>query len=40
VRDHTTVMHACQRIEDRMKTDATLSPTIQHLTRTIKDYRP
>jgi chromosomal replication initiator protein len=39
-RDHTTVMHACQRIEDRMKTDATLSPTIQHLTRTIKDYRP
>ena len=39
-RDHTTVMHACQRIDDRMKTDATLSPTIQHLTRTIKDYRP
>lgn len=39
-RDHTTVMHACQRIEDRMKTDATLSPTIQHLTRTIKEYRP
>jgi len=39
-RDHTTVMHACQRIEDRMKTDATLSPTIQHLIRTIKDYRP
>ena len=39
-RDHTTVMHACQRIEDRMKTDATLSPTIQHLIRTIKEYRP
>jgi chromosomal replication initiator protein len=39
-RDHTTVMHACQRIDDRMKTDATLSPTIQHLMRTIKDYRP
>jgi len=39
-RDHTTVMYACQRIEDRMKTDATLSPTIQHLTRTIKEYRP
>jgi len=33
-------MHACQRIEDRMKTDATLSPTIQHLMRTIKEYRP
>jgi chromosomal replication initiator protein len=39
-RDHTTVMHACQRIEERMKTDATLSPTIQYLMRTIKDYRP
>ncbi len=39
-RDHTTVMHACQRIEDRMKTDATLSPTIQHLIRSIKEYRP
>jgi chromosomal replication initiator protein len=39
-RDHTTVMHACQRIDDRMKTDATLSPTIQHLIRTIRDYRP
>lgn len=38
-RDHTTVMHACQRIEDRIKTDATLSPTIQHLMRTIKEYR-
>jgi chromosomal replication initiator protein len=39
-RDHTTVMYACQRIEDRMKTDATLSPTIQHLIRTVKDHRP
>ena len=39
-RDHTTVMYACQRIEDRIKTDATLSPTIQHLIRTIKEYRP
>jgi len=39
-RDHTTVMHACQRIEDRMKTDATLAPTVQYLMRTIKDYRP
>ena len=38
-RDHTTVMHACQRIEDRIKTDPTLSPAIQHLTRGIKEYR-
>ena len=38
-RDHTTVMYACQRIEDRMKTDATLSPTIQHLTRSVKEFK-
>ena len=36
-RDHTTVMHACQRIEDRMKGDPTLEPTIGELIRTIKD---
>lgn len=36
-RDHTTVMHACQRIEARMRTDATLEPTVQYLIRTIKD---
>ena len=38
-RDHTTVMHACQKIEDRIKTDPTLEPTIQHLIRSIKEYR-
>jgi len=38
-RDHTTVMHACQRVEDRLKTDATLGPAIQHLTRSVKEYR-
>jgi chromosomal replication initiator protein len=38
-RDHTTVMHACQKIENNIKTDPTLEPTIQHLIRTIKDYR-
>ena len=36
-RDHTTVMHACQRIEARMRTDPTLEPTLQFLTRSIKD---
>ncbi|MFP4484530.1 MAG: chromosomal replication initiator protein DnaA [Spirochaetaceae bacterium] len=36
-RDHTTVMHACQRIDSRMRTDPTLEPTIQFLVRTIKD---
>jgi chromosomal replication initiator protein len=37
-RDHTTVMHGCQRVENRMKADPTLEPTIQHLIRTIKEY--
>ncbi|MFW5776055.1 MAG: chromosomal replication initiator protein DnaA [Spirochaetota bacterium] len=36
-RDHTTVMHACQRIEARMRTDPTLEPTLQYLIRAIKD---
>ena len=36
-RDHTTVMHACQRVESRMKTDPTLEPTINHLVRTVKE---
>jgi chromosomal replication initiator protein len=37
-RDHTTVMHGCQRIESRMKSDSTLEPTIQRLIRQVKDY--
>ena len=36
-RDHTTVMYACQRIENRMRTDPTLEPTIQSLIRSIKE---
>ena len=36
-RDHTTVMHAYQRIESRMKTDSTLEPTINNIIRTVKD---
>ncbi|TVQ40417.1 MAG: chromosomal replication initiator protein DnaA [Spirochaetaceae bacterium] len=36
-RDHTTVMHACQRIENRMRTDPTLEPTLQFLIRQIKE---
>jgi len=38
-RDHTTVMHACQKIEDRIRSDPTLEPMIQNLIRLIKDYR-
>ncbi|GAB4221897.1 MAG: chromosomal replication initiator protein DnaA [Spirochaetales bacterium] len=37
-RDHTTVMHACQKIETRMKMDPTLEPIIQHLIRTIREH--
>jgi chromosomal replication initiator protein len=37
-RDHTTVMHACQKIEERKKTDPTLDSTIQKLIRAIKEY--
>jgi len=36
-RDHTTVMHACQRISDKMKTDGTLEPAIRDLIKTIKN---
>ncbi len=36
-RDHTTVMHACQRIESRMRTDPTLEDVIQLLVRKIKE---
>lgn len=37
-RDHTTVMHACQKMENRMKTDPTLEPIVQNLIRTLKEY--
>ncbi len=36
-RDHTTVMHACQKIEDRMKLDPNLEPTLQALVKKIKE---
>jgi len=35
-RDHTTVMYACQRIENRIRTDATVETIIQNLIRDIK----
>jgi chromosomal replication initiator protein len=37
-RDHTTVMHGCQKIEERLKLDPNLESTIQALVRTVKDY--
>jgi chromosomal replication initiator protein len=36
-RDHTTVMHARQKIEDRMKLDPNLEPTLHALVKRIKE---
>jgi chromosomal replication initiator protein len=36
-RDHATVIHACQKIEERKRADPTLDSTIQTLIRMIKD---
>ena len=36
-RDHTTVMHACQKIEEMTTTNSTLEPTINNLIRTVKE---
>ncbi len=37
-RDHTTVMHGCQKIEERLKAEPSLESTILKLTKMIKDY--
>jgi chromosomal replication initiator protein len=37
-RDHTTVMHACQKMEDRIRSDPSMESTIQSLIRAIKEY--
>ena len=34
-KDHTTVMHACQRIDERMTVDSTLEPMIMELKKNI-----
>ncbi|HUX36391.1 MAG TPA: chromosomal replication initiator protein DnaA, partial [Rectinemataceae bacterium] len=36
-RDHTTVMHACQKVDERLKLDPNLESTIQSLVRQIKE---
>lgn len=36
-RDHTTVMHGCQKIEERLKLDPNMDSSIQSLIRSIKD---
>jgi chromosomal replication initiator protein len=37
-RDHTTVMHSCQKIEERIRSDPTMESTIESLKRLIKEY--
>jgi chromosomal replication initiator protein len=37
-RDHTTVMHSCQKIEERIKAEPSMDATIQSLIRAVKDY--
>jgi len=38
-KDHTTVMHSCQRIESRLQSDPVLDGIIQRLVREIKESR-
>jgi chromosomal replication initiator protein len=37
-RDHTTVMHACKIIEERIRSDPSMDSTIQSLIRMTKEY--
>lgn len=36
-RDHTTVIHACQRVTARLKSDATLETSLQKISNTIRE---
>jgi len=36
-RDHTTVMHSCQKIEEQIVANPTLEPTIHNMMRTIRE---
>ena len=36
-RDHTTVMHAIQKIEGSLKSDPTMEPVINNIVRLIKE---
>ena len=37
-RDHTTVMHGCQRVEDRLKVDPILEVALQNLVKKIREH--
>ena len=36
-RDHTTVMHACQRVDSKMKADPSIEPYIRNLIQKVKE---
>ena len=38
-KDHTTIMHSCQKIEEMVKTDESLENTLSILKKKIKEYR-
>ena len=38
-KDHTTIMHSYEKVETQLKTDSSLSSTINLLTRQIKDFK-
>lgn len=38
-RDHTTVMHSCQKVDELLISDPTVHTTIEMLKRAIKDYK-
>ena len=38
-KDHSTIMHACEKIEELLKTDSSLNAKIQAFIREIKDYK-
>ncbi len=38
-RDHTTVMHSCQKIEEKIKSDPTMDTIIQSLIRKIREHK-
>jgi chromosomal replication initiator protein len=37
-RDHTTVMHGCQRVDDRLKVDPILEVALQNLVKRIREH--
>ena len=38
-RDHTTVVHSCQKIEEAIQADSNFDSKIKLLIRNVKDYR-